>query len=242
MAKIKSRQGLIDYCLRRLGAPVLKIDVAPEQIEDRVDEAIQTYIDQHYDATEFDWFAYKLTKEDIESRYIKIPEDIIDVSQILPASQTSWQVADAMWNIYNQNIRNTDMINLYISLASISEYLNVFQTEPTFKFHRHMHQLRPAQDLDSTYKEGALFAIKGFKVIDPEVYNDVYNDKWLKQYTTALIKRQWGENLLKFNGVVMLGGVTTNADTMLSQAYAEIDKLEEELEVKYQSPINIFFG
>lgn len=242
MAKLKSRTDLINYCLRRLGAPVLKIDVAQEQIEDRVDEALQTFVDKHYDATEFDWFGYKLTQEDIDSRYIKIPEEIIDVAQVLPASQMNWQVSDAMWSIYNQNIHQMDMINLYISLANISEYLNNFQCEPTFRFNRHMHQLRPAQDIASTYKEGELYAIKAFKVIDPDVYTDIYDDKWLKKYTTSLIKLQWAENLQKFNGVVLLGGVTTNADALFQQATSEIEQLEDELETVYQNPINIFFG
>lgn len=241
MAKLKSRQDLIDYCLRRLGAPVLKIDIAPDQIEDRVDEAMQVFIDKHFDATEFDWFAYKLTQDDIDTRYIKIPHDIIDVAQVMPVNQCSWQISDAIWSIYNQNIKRVDMVNLYISLASISEYLNNFQCEPTFRFNRHMHQLRPAENMDVNYKEGQLYAIKGYKIVDPEVYTDVYDDKWLKKYTTAILKRQWAENLQKFNGVVLLGGVTTNAEALYSQALDDIEKLEEELETQYQEPINIFF-
>ena len=244
-SRINNRDALKQYCLRKLGAPVLKIDCADEQLEDRIDEAFQFYYDRNYDATESDWFAYKLTETDIRSGYIKLPNEYIDVLEVMPSSLFNWQMSNMIDQFYTSNFiggGSVDQVSAFVSMKGISEFKMTFETTPRFRFNRHMHTLRIQQDLDLKYNAGDLITFKACKQIDPDEYPDMYNDVWLKKYVTALFKRQWGENLIKFNNVVLLGGVTTNGEQLYAQAEAEIAKLEDDLQNIYQDPVMPFMG
>ena len=82
----------------------------------------------------------------------------------------------------------------------------------------------------------------GYTTIDPDSFSDVYNDMFLKKYTTALFKRQWGNNLIKFEGMQLPGGVTINGEPILSAANEEINELEEQMQLKFEMPPLDFIG
>jgi len=247
MATVTTREQLKDYCLRRLGAPVIEINIDDEQIEDRIDDAFQFYRDYHYDAVEMVYLKHQITVEDIANLYVPIPDSVVGVSRILPFSDRS----DGM-NIFS--IRYQILINDLYSLMSTNliYYYQVKQelelinqvlvgTKPV-RFNRHMNRLYIDMDWAGDVNVGDYIIVECYRILDPDTYRDVYNDRFLKQYTTALFKRQWGENLKKFSGVQLPGGVTLNADKIYEDALDEINKIEAEMQSRFELPVDMFTG
>jgi hypothetical protein len=247
MATVTTREQLKDYCLRRLGAPVIEINIDDDQIEDRIDDAFQFYRDYHYDAVEMVYLKYQITAQDIANLYVPIPDTVVGVSRILPFSNRS----DGM-NIFS--IRYQILINDLYSLMSTNliYYYQVKQelelinqvlvgTKPV-RFNRHMNRLYIDMDWTGDVNVGDYIIVECYRILDPDTYRDVYNDRFLKQYTTALFKRQWGENLKKFSGVQLPGGVTINADKIYEDALDEINKIEAEMQSRFELPVDMFTG
>lgn len=247
MATVTTREQLKDYCLRRLGAPVIEINIDDDQIEDRIDDAFQFYRDYHYDAVEMVYLKYQITAQDIANLYVPIPDTVVGVSRILPFSNRS----DGM-NIFS--IRYQILINDLYSLMSTNliYYYQVKQelelinqvlvgTKPV-RFNRHMNRLYIDMDWTGDVNVGDYIIVECYRILDPDTYRDVYNDRFLKQYTTALFKRQWGENLKKFAGVQLPGGVTINADKIYEDALDEINKIEAEMQSRFELPVDMFTG
>ena len=247
MASVTTREQLKDYCLRRLGAPVIEINIDDDQIEDRIDDAFQFYRDYHYDAVEMVYLKHQITTQDIANLYVPIPDSVVGVSRILPFSDRS----DGM-NIFS--IRYQILINDLYSLMSTNliYYYQVKQelelinqvlvgTKPV-RFNRHMNRLYIDMDWTGDVNVGDYIIVECYRILDPDTYRDVYNDRFLKQYTTALFKRQWGENLKKFSGVQLPGGVTLNADKIYEDALDEINKIEAEMQSRFELPVDMFTG
>jgi hypothetical protein len=247
MATVTTREQLKDYCLRRLGAPVIEINIDDDQIEDRIDDAFQFYRDYHYDAVEMVYLKHQITTQDIANLYVPIPDSVVGVSRILPFSDRS----DGM-NIFS--IRYQILINDLYSLMSTNliYYYQVKQelelinqvlvgTKPV-RFNRHMNRLYIDMDWAGDVNVGDYIIVECYRILDPDTYRDVYNDRFLKQYTTALFKRQWGENLKKFAGVQLPGGVTLNADKIYEDALEEINKIEAEMQSRFELPVDMFTG
>jgi len=243
-----SRQTLIDYCLRNLGAPVLEINVDQDQIEDRVDEALQFYREYHSDSIYHDFFKHEITQEDRDNEYIPIPDAIINVVKILPLSYDNSSVS--MFDARYQMALN-DMYNLGFA-GSLSNYVHVqnyistvdmmINGTPQVEFNRHMNRLYLNIDWEYRLQVGEYVVVEGYRVLDPNEHTDVYNDMFLKRYLTALLKRQWGINLKKFEGMELPGGVTLNGQQMYDEATEEIQQIEEEMQLKYSFPPNFFVG
>lgn len=244
---VSSRQDLIDYCLRKLGAPVVEINVDEDQIEDRVDEAIQFYQEYHSDAIADDYFKLVITAEDVENGFITVPEELTVIKRVLPITDS--QMSSGMFNAQYQMMLN----DVYMLRGGLSEgiaqytqtmsYINMitdmFNGVQQSRFNRHTNQLNL---IDTELVEGMTIIIDGSKTIDPDAYTDVYNDMFLKRYLTQLIKKQWGTNMMKFDGMQLPGGVTINGRQMYDDAIAEIDKIEEEMQLRYEEPVDFFLG
>lgn len=247
MAKPTTRQGLINYCLRKLGHPVVEINVDDDQVEDRVDEAFQYYRDFHYDATQKVYSSMQLTSNVIAQQYITLPEEMIGVERILQISNRSngASMFDARYQLMLNNIQsltNTDII-YYSMLKTELNLINDLMTgQKPVRFNRHMNRLFIDLDWKNEVQEGDYVIVEGWSSLDPDTYTDVYNDGFLKRYCTALIKQQWGINLKKFEGVQLPGGVTLNGQIIYNEATEEIDKLKQEVQDTYQLPIDFFTG
>ena len=247
MAKPTTRQGLVNYCLRKLGHPVVEINVDDDQVEDRVDEAFQYYRDFHYDATQKVYSSMQLTSNVIAQQYITLPEEMIGVERILQISNRSngASMFDARYQLMLNNIQsltNTDII-YYSMLKTELNLINDLMTgQKPVRFNRHMNRLFIDLDWKNEIHEGDYVIVEGWSSLDPDTYTDVYNDGFLKRYCTALIKQQWGINLKKFEGVQLPGGVTLNGQIIYNEATEEIDKLKEEVQDTYQLPIDFFTG
>ena len=249
MATPSSRQQLIDYCLRSLGAPVIEINVDDDQVEDRVDEAIQFYQEYHSDAVIRTYTKHLITAQDVTNKYIDLPERYLFVSRIFPMTNNS-SSSSGMWSARYQMHLN-DVYDLQYAGALVNyemtrQFLEMLDMQlngvPPVRFNRHMNRLHIDVDWTRTIIEGDYIMIDAYSTIDPTTYTDIYNDIFLKKYTTALIKRQWGTNLSKFEGIQLPGGVTMNGRQILEDANQEIAKLEEEMEAKYEKPVDFFVG
>jgi hypothetical protein len=248
---VRSREELKDYCLRKLGAPVIEINVDIDQIEDRVDEALQFYQEFHSDATVRTYFKYQVTAADVTNEYITLPKSILYVSKMFPVSASFNNVTN-MFSVKYQMMLNdiADLQNFAGDLAyyeQMQQYLSMIDMKlngtPQVQFSRRQNRLYIFGDFaDKDIKEGDYVIAEVYQIIDPEQFTFVYDDRFLKKYATALIKRQWGANLIKFEGMQLPGGVTLNGRQIFDDAMQEIDKIEEEMRLEYELPPDFFVG
>jgi hypothetical protein len=251
MARPNSRATLIEYCLRQLGDPVIEINVDPDQLEDAVDNAIQFYQDFHSDATLKTYLKHLVTATDVSNEYIPIPDNIIYVQRLFPISNS---FSDAMnfFDIKYQMMLNdiADMQNFAGDLAyydHLQQYLQLLDMKlngtPIVNFSRRMGRLYIHGDFqDRDIKEGDYLVAEVMQTIDPDTHTSTYDDRMLKQYTTALIKKQWGANLIKFEGMQLPGGVTLNGRQIFEDAIADVERIEEKMRLEYEEPFDFYVG
>ena len=249
MAKPNSRSTLIDYCYRSLGAPVIEINVDEDQVDDRIDEALQFHQTYHTDSIEKIYLKHQVTQIDIDNGYLPINDLITDVIRVMPLRDSS--PSDNMFDIRYQMHLN-DVYSLGF-MGSLAEYemtqqwlalldLIIDNDDKHISFERHKNQLRIDMDWSTEIAVGNYLVVECYRILDPALYSDVYNDYFLKKYATALIKRQWGANLSKFEGMVMPGGVTFNGRQLLDDANEELTKLEEEVRLNWEQPVDFYIG
>ena len=248
MANPASRQELIDYALRKLGSPVIEINVDEDQMEDRVDEALQFYQTYHSDAIIRTYLKYQLTQTDINNRYIPVNNQYTYVRGVFPMGDenASINMFDARYQIHLN-----DMYDLRLG-GSLSFYYQTQQYLSTInqligdnltpvRFSRHQDRLHIDTDW-TNLAVGDYIIVDCDAVIDPASFTDVYNDMWLKRYVTALIKQQWGVNISKFEGMQLPGGVILNGRAIMEDALTEIEKLEEEIRLNFEMPVDFYVG
>lgn len=252
MAIVTTRQELIDYALRSLGSPVIQINGDDSQWADRVDDALQMYAEAHYDATEHDYLAYTVQQADIDNGYITLPDNILTVQRIMPAGGiglTTGGFASPEYQMSVSALRTSggsftfDSLSLFMVQHQLNQFAMLTRDKNLFDYHRHMDRLVPHIDMGMDYvADETVLILEVYRIIDPEVYTQIYNDKWLKDYVTQSIKRQWGENLKKMGGVQLIGGVTLNGKEIWDEAVEELRRLEVVLEEKYQAPPMFIIG
>ena len=251
MAPPNSRDTLIDYCKRRLGDPVLEINVDEDQIEDRVDEALQYYQEYHTDATVRTYLKHQVTATDIVNEYIPISSNILYISKLFPLSSsfgTSFNMFDIKYQMMLNDI--TDMATFAGGLAyyeQMQQYLSLLDMKlsgtPQTQFSRHQDRLYIFGDFqDEDIKAGEYVVAEVYTILDPDTHTSIYNDMWLKEYTTALIKLQWGMNLIKFEGVQLPGGVVLNGRQLYDDATQEIEALRQRIREEHEFPADFFVG
>jgi hypothetical protein len=247
MANPSSRQGLIDYCLRRLGHPVIEINIDEDQVEDRIDDAFQFYREYHYDAVERVYLKYQITSDDMTNKYIPLNDNIVGVDRILPFSNrsTGINIFDVRYQILINDLyslMSTDLI-YYSQVKTQIELINqlLVGVKPV-RFNRHMNRMYIDMDWEADVEVGSFIIVECYRILDPDTYTDVYNDRFLKQYATALIKRQWGENMKKFQGVQLPGGVLLNGQQIFDEAVEELTRLEQEMQSRFELPPDMFVG
>jgi len=250
MAKPSTRDQLIDHCLRRLGAPVIEINVDIDQLEDRTDDALQMYQEYHSDAVVRTFLKHQVTSTDITNGYIAIDDSIIYIKKLfmIRASTGSTSMFDIKYQISLNEIYD---LNTYIGdiayYDQINQYLSLLDTKltgmPQIDFNRHQNRVYIHGDFaDQNIIEGEYIVFETFKIVDPETHTDVYNDMFLKEYLTQSIKQQWGANLIKFDGMQLPGGVQLNGRQLYDDATQELLRLEEKLRTTHELPVDFFLG
>ena len=247
MAKPTTRATLQDYCLRNLGAPVIEINVDEDQLEDRTDEALQFYQEYHSDGVIREYLKHELTATDITNNYITVADSVTNVVRMLKITGTA---GSSLFDM-GYHMRLNDIFMLQGLGTQMQEYVQSQQklslidhrlnSEEHIRFSRHMNRVH----MDEGYgelKAGEFIVLEVMSIIDPAAHADVFNDLYLKKYLTALIKRQWGANLMKFQDFQLPGGITLNGRQIYEDAIEEIQGLEEECRLIWAMPDNFLMG
>ena len=255
MASVTSRQGLIDYCLRRLGQPVVEINIDEDQLEERVDDALEYFQEYHFDGVEKVFLKHTITQTDIDNEYIPMGDPaspdggpVISVVRVLPIPSFD-SFSGGFFNEEYQlrlndlnNFSGTTLIQWEMTQQNFSLVEQLFSIAPTMLFNRKQNRVYLETDWTEKFNENDILVIEAYRALDPSTYPEIWNDMFLKKYTTALIKRQWGENLKKFTGVVLPGGISLDGKTIYDEAVEEISQIEEEINLKYELPVDGYVG
>ena len=240
MANPTTRTELKNYCLRRLGYPVVDINVDEDQLQDRIDDALEYYRDYHYDGTGKVYLKHVITTTNITNEYISIPATvtgIIGVFDIGDAVNTG-NMFNARYQMHLTDLfdfQSTTLSPYSSAMTHIAAAEEMLVGKQPVRFNRHTDKLYIDMDW-SRVTAGNYIIVECYKYLDPATYTSVWGDWWLRRYTTALIKRQWGENLKKFEGLQLPGGVSFNGQTIWQEAVDEINTLEEQVMTGFGVP------
>lgn len=247
MAVPNDRASFKEYCLRKLGKPVIEINVDDDQVEDRIDEALRYYWDYHFDGTEKLYYKHQVTQQDKTNKYIILPENIIGAVRVFPIADPSIR-SDDLFNIRYQialndlySLTSVSMVPYYMVMEHLALITELLVGQQPIRYSRHQNKCY----IDMDWKKinvGEFLLIEAYEIIDPELFYDVWADRWLQNYTTAKIKYQWGANLTKFTGMQLPGGVQFNGEKIFNDAQAEIEKMESEMISSYSLPVSDMVG
>ncbi len=269
---ITSRETLKQYCLRALGKPVIEINVEDDQVEDRIDEAVQYFAQYHYDGSERMYLKYQVTQDDIDraranetlttvtdtadstvtasfkegKNYIPMPSNVMSVLQVFPfTDKAALNLFDVRYQLRLNDLydfSSTSIIHYDMTLRHLDMLDHILTGERPVRYNQHKNRLYIDMDWSHDVKAGDFMIIECYRKLDGSTFTDLFDDIFLKKYLIQLIKKQWGTNLSKFQGVAMLGGVQMNGEQIYSQAQDEINKLEEQIQLSFELPPNYMVG
>ena len=268
MAVPNTKATLKEYCLRSLGKPVIDINVDDEQVDDRIDEAVQYFCQYHSDGVERMYLKYEVTADDITrmtadtsesvtensvtttwkqgNNFLIVPETVISVVNVFPLSdRANLNMFDVRYQLRLNDLydfSSTSIVHYEMTMKHLDFLDHILVGEKPMRFNHLSNKLFIDMDWTRDITAGEYLIMEVFRKLNPDDNTDMYDDIYLKRYTTALIKRQWGQNLSKFNGTAMLGGVTLNGPELFSTAIAEQQKLEEEIRSNYEEPAHMQQG
>ncbi len=281
MAKPASRTQLVDYCLRKLGAPVLEINIDDDQIDDLVDDALQLFQERHFDGVERMYLKYKLTQADLDrgqakstdgvgivtttatstnisgygtttsnwyetSNFLQVPDSVVGIEKVFrfDSNTISGGMFSIKYQLFLNDLYNFNSVEL-LQYAMVKSYLEdidfLLTTDKQVRFNKRQDRLYLDIDWGSESADTYL-VLDCYRALDPNSFTQVYNDSFLKLYLTALIKRQWGQNLIKFKGVKLPGGIELNGREIYDDAEREIDSIRQRMANEYELPPYDFVG
>tara|TARA_R110000851_G_scaffold43186_2_gene107035 strand:+ start:2954 stop:3799 length:846 start_codon:yes stop_codon:yes gene_type:complete len=275
MAKPTTKQGLIDYCLRQLGAPVLEINVADEQIDDLLDDTIQYFNERHYDGVEKMYLKYKITQDDIDrgratgttgvgivtttgtstnisgvgtitsnfyenSNFIQVPDSVIGIEKVFKFDTST--LSSGMFSIKYQLFLNdlyyfssVDLLSYAMTKSYLEDIDFLLTTDKQVRFNKRQDRLYLDIDWGEKTKDTFL-VLECYRALDPESFSQIYNDSFVKKYLTALLKKQWGQNLIKFQGVKLPGGIELNGRAIFEDGQRELEDIKQKMSSEYELP------
>jgi len=321
---LASRQELIDYCLRRLGFPVIEINVDDDQISDRIDDALQFWYEYHFDGRQKTFISHQITGDtitlasilsslftvgetitgstsgattvikaipsvntfttentkgtfvnsetvtgsisgasvalhsstgftagDMSNKYIAVGDGVLSITRMfnfggaVNSNTTGGNIFDIMYQFRQNDMYNllgADMIYYSMVQSHLSTLEQLLVNQRQIRFNRKMNRVYIDADWDITFNPGDYIIFEAYSIVDPAEFSEVYDDMFLKKYATSLIKRQWGENMKKFGGIQLPGGVTLNGDKIFEEAITEIDQIERDMQLKYELPPTFMVG
>ena len=249
MAQPNSRQTLKDYALRRLGAPVIDINVDDQQVEDALDDALQFFAEYHFDGVLETFITHQITQDDIDNRYIDmnaIDDRVVSVVKIFNLAVHSVNMFDVSYQLALNDFFGTftpgTLTNYTITKQHLELLQDILDPEKNFRFSRVTNKVYGDFAWDEDLNVGDYIVMQAYTALDPETYTEIYNDRLLKNYFTACVKRIWGNNLSKFTGVQLPGGVQFDGQRILSEAQEEIRQIEEEVQDRYELPPDFMVG
>lgn len=244
---ITNKTEFVQYCLRQLGAPVINIEIDDLQIDDAFDDAKRKLQDFHMHGVERQYLKQEITQDVINDKSFPIPPSIIGVSRVFPL--TSSQVGGNYIFDLNYQIRLNDLWDLQSSTISyyvmVRQYTNMldqlFNGQPMYRFNRTENRIH-IDISKSKLVLGQYVCLEVMKALTPEEFPELWMEPWFKKYMTALLKKQWGANLKKFNNVVTIGGIAVDGQNIFNEAMEDISNLERELRDTYEEPLFFVMG
>ena len=262
MAAPSTRETLKQYCLRNLGKPVIDINVDDDQVEDRIDEALQYFSQYHVDGVERMYLKYEVTQADVTrmttdssesitedsvtttwkqgNNFLVVPSSVISVVNVFPLSdRANLNMFDVRYQLRLNDLydfSSTSIVHYEMTMQHLDFLDHILVGEKPMRFNQLSNKLFLDMDWSNDISVGEFLIFEVYRKVDPATYTDLFDDLYLKRYTTTLIKRQWGQNLSKFSGTAMLGGVTLNGPELFSTAIDEQSRLEEEIRLNYEEP------
>lgn len=241
-----TRTEFAEYCLRKLGKPVIEINVDDDQVSDRIDEALRWYWDYHFDGSEKTYYKKIITAEDKVNKYITMPENIIGVVNIFDLGSALG--LNNLFNIRYQialndlyTLTSVSMVPYYMAMNHIQFLEQMLIGKQPLRYNRHMNRLYIDMDWNQVAVDNYL-VVEAYQVVDPDVYTDAWGDRWLQRYASCLIKQQWGQNMKKFRGMKLPGGLEFNGQQIFDEATAERQDLEKEMIYTYSLPATDMIG
>ena len=260
-----------EYCLRSLGKPVIDINVDDDQVDDRIDEALQYFAQYHYDGVERVYLKHAITQTEIDRAatnssesvtdkldnsisatwlegkgFIPVPDTIVSVIKIFDfTDKNTTNMFDIRYQLRLNDLydfSSESIIHYHMTRQHLDFLDHILVGEKPIRFNQHQNRLYIDMDWKNDLAAGEFFIIEAYRKLNPNTLTDIYDDIFLKRYATALIKRQWGANLSKFEGVQMLGGVTLNGAKIFEEAQADLEKLEEQIQLAYELPPDYMMG
>lgn len=250
-----SRVEFADYCLRKLGDPVININISPEQLDDRIDEALSYFYERHYDGTEIVHMLHEITTDEMAQGYIELPSDIVGVTDIFRLNSSGSGLFSVEFQYQLQELYSSGGVNMfrtgdvtywYMINSHLSLINKYFSPARSFQYNENSQRLQILGGLNNSSRiDGGYVGIKAFKKVlgeasqnptigNTETVGNIWKNRWLQQYASALIRLQWGGNMSKFKDIKLLGGVTLSGSELVSQAREDITFLEQELDSRYR--------
>jgi len=257
MPQPSTREELKQYCLRKLGSPVIEINVDDSQLEDRIDEALELYTEYHYDGVERRYYKYQITQEDMDRAasdlnggYIPtdgIDSSIVSVVKLFQFSESTVNMFDVRYQMSLNDFYGTrtgmgNMHNYVITKNHLALLQQLLDPEKMIRFTRTTNKLYVDMNWKEDVEVGSFLVFECYSAVNPEIYTEIYKDKFLKRYTTELFRYQWGANLSKYDGIQLPGGVQFNGRQIMDDAKQNLDKIEEEMSLRYELPIDFMTG
>lgn len=241
-----NRAAFAEFCLRKLGKPVIEINVDPDQVDDRIDEALRYYWDYHFDGSDKTYYKYIVQDGDKDRRYIPLPDNIIGAVSIFPIGQAL--NTNNLFNIRYQialndlyTLTSVSMVPYYMALTHIQFLEQMLVGQQPVRYNRHIGNLYIDMDW-SIVNVGDYIVVEAYQIVDPEVYSSVWSDRWFQRYAACLIKQQWGNNIKKYNGMQLPGGISFNGQAIFDEATEERNELEKEMIFTYSLPVADMIG
>lgn len=240
------REDLKNYCLRSLGAPVIQINVTPDQIEDKIDDALAVYWEFHHEGSYRDYVTHVLTADNMATKRVPVDPWIYTVLRVLRLGAAD-SLANLEYTAFMQRlgqqfiIGGEGLVNYTISMSYLGLLNDFFSPEKIINFNQRRNYVQIESAMND-YKVGDIIVLEVYRLTDPHLFREVWNDFWLQSYTTALIKRQWGQNMLKYDGFQMPSGITLNGRAIYQDALTEIAELEAKLQSQETLPVDFFVG
>lgn len=249
MPLVNSRQSLKEYCLRKLGSPVMQINVDDDQVEDRIDDALGMFFEYHMDAMVKKFVAVQLTATDIANKKIPVPEMTYSVIKVFPISSATTNMnisfiaamSDIMDGLRISAGKTAGTFRYFLVEQHLSLLQQFFTREHAIRFNRHHGFIEIDMNWDNVVV-GDFVIAETWRAIDMDTYDTVWSDWWLESYTTACIKQQWGMNMMKYDGFQLPSGITLNGRQIFDDATQEMKDLEERLRNEFSYPVDFFVG
>jgi hypothetical protein len=243
---VSCRDDLKNYALRKLGAPALQINVAPEQIDDRIQDALESYWEWHHEGSYLDFVSRPLTQQEIDTKEFAVDDWVYQVLNVMMLGDV-YGSENLAYQAFMQNLGSQLIVmdrgisNYVVSQSYLALVRDFFSAEKRIQFNQNHNKIRIQSSMNN-YRAGDYLVLEVYRFSNPDSYRETWNDWWLKAYTTALIKKQWGQNMLKYSGFQLPSGITLNGREIYQDALTEIEQLETALHSTESTPPDFFVG